>query len=75
MIPEDPYGKIGPSLEFILHKLKSDAQIDENYIEISSSTTTAAVTNIPATTTTTTADANSTIILTEDEPSLIVCDN
>lgn len=31
MIPQDPYGKNGRPLQLILHKLKSDAKIDEKY--------------------------------------------
>lgn len=30
MIPEDPYGKNGRTLQLILHKLKDDAQIEES---------------------------------------------
>lgn len=90
MIPDDPYGKNGPSLDVILHKLKVDANVDENYIEVSKDAATTTTTIItPTTTTTTTAtanatvssstdvinDANATIILTDNESSLIVCDD
>lgn len=34
MIPEDPYGKKGPSLQLILHRLKEDANVDDTYLEI-----------------------------------------
>lgn len=54
MIPEDPYGKNGPSLQLILHKLKADAQVDESVLEI------------PVTNAT---------IATDEEPSVIICDN
>lgn len=39
MIPEDPYGKNGPSLQFILHKLKADANVDEKYLDNPDSST------------------------------------
>lgn len=33
MIPKDPYGKNGRTLQLILHKLKPEAKIDEKYLE------------------------------------------
>lgn len=68
MIPEDPYGKIGPSLQLILHRLKADAKVDENYLETTTTITTAAA--AAATVATVAAAADS----TENEPSVIICD-
>lgn len=84
MIPEDPYGKIGPSLECILHKLKADAKVDEKYIEATHTTTATAIVTPAATTATITDSAATataaatvtTVILTDnDDPSLIVCED
>lgn len=79
MIPEDPYGKIGPSLECILHKLKADAKVDEKYIEATHTATaivTPAATPATATITDSAAIATTTVILTDnDDPSLIVCED
>lgn len=52
MVPDDPYGKNGPSLQFILHKLKENANVEDADTSVTESSND-----------------------TENEPSVIICEN